>query len=79
MHVYSINVIHFTDQPPAYPSNDKPSDYNHDVFPHKTAKPPSVDISAVPDNTPAAHIPSANNIFSGHNVCFVPCGNSHSC
>lgn len=47
MHVYLINVVHFTDQPPAYPSNDKPSDYNHDVFPHKTAKPPPVDISAV--------------------------------
>ena len=51
--------IHFTDQPPAYPSNDKPPDY-HDVFPCKTAMPPPVDISAVPDSTPAAHIPSAN-------------------
>ena len=52
--------IHFTDQPPAYPSNDKPPDY-HDVFPRRTTTPPPVDISAVPDNTPAAHIPSANN------------------
>ena len=52
--------IHFTDQPPAYPSNDKPPDY-HDVFPRRTTTPPPVYISAVPDNTPAAHIPSANN------------------
>ena len=64
--MYSIKVIHFTDQPPAYPSNDKPLDYNHDMFPHKTAKPPLIDIYAVLDNTPATHIPSANNVFLGH-------------
>ena len=45
----------FTDQPPAYPYNDKPPDY-HDVCPRKTVSPPPVDILP-PDNTPAVHIP----------------------
>ena len=51
----------FTDQPPAYPHNDKPPDY-HDVCPRKIVSPPPVDIPlsvdiSPPDSTPAVHIP----------------------
>ena len=53
---YSLHIQMDTDQPPAYPSNDKPPDY-HDVCPPKTVTPPPVNIPA-PDDTPAARVPS---------------------
>ena len=68
------NYFCFTDQPPAYPSNDKPPAY-HDVCPRKTVTPPPVDISAAPNNTPAAdHIPSPE-ITPRPEVHFPPSNN----
>ena len=46
---------YFTDQPPAYPSNDKPPDY-HDVCPCETITPPPVDIPS-PNNDTIVHFP----------------------
>ena len=43
-----------TDQPPAYPHNDKPPDY-HDICPRQAVSPPPVD-NLSPENTPAVHI-----------------------
>ena len=54
----------FTDQPPAYPCNDKPPDY-HDICPRKTVSSPPVDIPP-PDYTPTVHILPTNTVTSSN-------------
>ena len=66
--------ICFTDQPPAYPSNDKPPEY-HDVCPPKIVTPPPVNMPA-PDDTPAARVPSPIINSSGITVQFPPSDNA---
>ena len=62
--------MYFTDQPPAYPSNDKPPDY-HDVCPHKAITPPPVDIPP-PNNVTAVHFPPHDDTPPDNVTAHIP-------
>ena len=79
--------MYFTDQPPAYPSNDKPPDY-HDVCPRKAITPPPVDIpspnnatvdhSPPHDDTPVVHVSPPDNATAHIPLTTTTNGTSHT-